>query len=314
MAETSEERQISNATVTIGIPVFNGAETLFRTVESALSQTYAKCRIHISDNASTDATPEIAQALARQRENIIYTRHDVSLGLMGNFHYPLASADTEYFMWLPADDYIAPDYIERMLQELEADHTLVSCVSHVRFVGEDGASHIARGTYPLLGDPLTNLADFLCNPDDNCRSYGLYRTAPLLAAFPRWYFHAYDWAISAATLTYGKHAEVAEILMIRDRTPAEKYLRAIARDNQSLLNRLFPLLPMTWYLIFTQKIPIDRRVACALFHTNIAKHVEYMSLLHPAYYRITRRFWVFWNRYIDWRLLRVARSKRPVIP
>ena len=104
-----------SARVTIGIPVYNGADTLRQAVESALAQTRPADLIHISDNASTDGTAAVGRELAVRHPSVIYTRHDASLGLSGNFAHVLDRADTEYFMWLAADDYIEAAYVERAL-------------------------------------------------------------------------------------------------------------------------------------------------------------------------------------------------------
>ena len=45
--------------VTVGLPTFNRAEGLERAAASVLAQTYEHLELVISDNASTDATPEL---------------------------------------------------------------------------------------------------------------------------------------------------------------------------------------------------------------------------------------------------------------
>ena len=45
--------------VTIGLPVYNGANFLADAVESVLGQTFTDLQLVICDNASTDATPEL---------------------------------------------------------------------------------------------------------------------------------------------------------------------------------------------------------------------------------------------------------------
>jgi len=289
--------------VTVGVPVFNGATTLCRAVESILRQTYSDCSVHISDNASTDETAEVARALANQYRNVIFTHHPTSLGPAGNFRFVLQQAETEYFMWLAADDYIEPTYVERTLAALEAGPTLVACVSRVRFVRSDGSTRLASGTDPLLADPAANLAVYLSDPSYNARFYSLYRTVALRRAFPPSHFHGFDWAVAAGTLLYGKHAEIPDILMVRDETPLENYMRAVPNDNHSMIARVFPLLPMTRDLIFRQKMPITSQILKALLYINIQKHMEYMGMWHPFYMKLTRPIWLFWRRNVSWRLV-----------
>ncbi len=175
---------MSSGAVTVGIPVYNGAATLRRTVESVLAQTHRVAVVHISDNSSTDETPQIAQALADANETVRFTRHAASLGMSGNFGFVLQQAETEYFMWLAADDTIEPTYVERTLAALDADPNLVACVSRARFATDDGTIRPTHGTYPLLADTVTNLAAYLTDPSDNTRIFGLYRYSAAAARLP----------------------------------------------------------------------------------------------------------------------------------
>lgn len=271
--------------VTIGIPVFNGARTLRHAVASALAQTCPADVIHISDNASTDATPEIARALAVQDRRVRYTRHAASLGLSGNFGFVLRQAATNYFMWLAADDRIEPTYVERMREALDADPGLVACVSLARFVRPDGSERMVDGTYPLLSDAAANLATYLSAPCDNTRIFGLYRTAALRDAFPPRHFHAYDLAVAAGTLLHGWHRELPEILMVRDETPSVAYVKNVRQENRSRfgVRRLFPLLPLTAFLVRRLRIPLRRPVLKALLKINLEAHLNYAGYNYPRY-------------------------------
>lgn len=293
---------VGKAKVTVGVAVYNGAATLRRAVESILHQTAGPCAIHISDDASSDNSADVAQTLANEYDSVTLTRQTSNLGPTGNFRFLLERANTEYFMWLAADDYLKPTYIERTMACLDADPTLVACVSHVCFVKPDGTTRLARGTYPLLADPETNLAVYFSDPSDNSRFYSLYRTEPLRAVFPHSHCHAFDWAAVAGTLRYGKHCQTPEVLMIRDETPAQNYIKAIPIDNRSAAARIFPLAPMTRDLIFRQKIPLGMRVLKALLYINVEKHTEYMAAFHPQYMKATKLIWYIWSRYIGWRL------------
>jgi glycosyltransferase involved in cell wall biosynthesis len=287
--------------VTVGIPAYNAADTLRRAVESALAQSWPADLIHISDNASTDATPEIGRELATRHERVAFTRHDTSLGLFGNFGFVLRQAQTEYFMWLAADDYIEPTYVEKMLQKLEADPGTIACVSRARFVcSQYGTTRLAEGTYSLLSDTVSNLALYFSCPSDNTRIFALYRTRVLQGAFTPRYFHAFDFAIIAGTLLHGgRHMEVPEILMVRDETPKIAYTLGAHRDNTSMLGRLLPVLAMTVDLIRRQRVPLRWPVIKALLKINLEKHLEYALLYSPRYGKAIRPFL---RNYVLWRL------------
>ena len=293
----------SGPRITVGVIVYNGALTLRRSVESILNQSYQKYIIHISDDGSRDSTPEVGRSLAAEHSTVVFTRQPRNLGPANNFRFLLERAGTEYFMWLAADDYLEPTYLERMISMLDADQSLVACVSRIWFVKPDGSRRLAEGTYPLLADPLTNLAVYLSQPRDNSRLYALYRTGPLRKAFPRSHFHAFDWAAVAGTLVQGKHAEVADVLMVRDETPRERYVKSIRADNSWGVARLFPLSVMTYDLLIRQRIPLTSPILKALLYLNIEYHCLYMKMFYPRYMKITRHIWAIWYRYFSWRLV-----------
>ena len=294
--------------VTVGVPVYNGGLTLQRAVESILHQTHPHCLIHISDNGSTDTTAAVGQALAAAHSTVTYTRQPTNLGPSPNFRFLLQQATTPYFMWLAADDVLEPTYIERMLAVLESDSGLVTCVSQVRFERPDGSSRLAGGSYPLQGDIVANLVAYLLNPHDNARVYGLHRTLPLQRAFPTSHFLiGFDYALMAGTLLYGRHAEVPDVLMVRDDTPLQAYMVQIRRHARWWLERVIPLLPMTIDLLFRQRIPLRPPVLKALLYANLVLHFEYAQAFHPRYARLEP----FVRRHLMWRLETRAGTGQP---
>jgi glycosyltransferase involved in cell wall biosynthesis len=290
--------------VTVGVIVYNGALTLRRAVESILNQSCESFAIHISDDGSRDSTPEVGRSLAAEHSRVVFTQQPRNLRSANNFRFLLEGANTEYFMWLAADDYLEPTYLERMISILDVDRSFVACVSHVWLVKPDGSRRLAEGTYPLSADPCTNLAVYLSQPNDNSRLYALYRTGPLRKAFPRSHFHGFDWAAVAGTLLYGGHAEVADVLMVRDDTPNEHYRKSVRADNPWGIARLFPLAIMTYDLLIRQKIPMTRPILKALVYLNVDHHLLYMRMFHPSYMILTSYMWRMWDRYLSWRLVK----------
>lgn len=287
--------------VTIGMPVYNNGRTLQRAIDSLLAQTFPASKIIISDDCSTDDTESIGRAYARADHRIEYFRQNQNLGYQ-NFRYVLEKATTPFFMWAAGDDYWYPEFIAANLDFLRSNPSFVASISKVIFVRETQHNFLSGGTYPLVGDVKHNIACYLSAPQDNSRMYGLFRTEVLKKSFPKKSFHAYDWGLCAATLVYGKHNELPETLMLRDYTPPSRYVHLVQKDHTNPVLRLFPLAAMTFWLIFTARIPLSRRIISALFSLNLEKHWEYCATFHPTYFRWTARGRILWNRYIDWRL------------
>ena len=104
----------------IGIPVFNGATTVGRAIESVLGQTLADFELLVSDNASTDMTEAVCRGYAGRDPRIRYTRHPKPISPLDNFYTVLEGARAPYFMWLAADDYVLPRLLEQALSVLDA--------------------------------------------------------------------------------------------------------------------------------------------------------------------------------------------------
>lgn len=126
------------ATVTIGMPVRNGAEYVEEAIRSLLAQTEKDFILHISDNCSDDKTPEICARLAAEDARIHYERQTRNLGAAGNFEYLLRAARTPFFMWAAHDDTLEPDFLAETLGLLGESPDAIGAVTAVRFVDHSG--------------------------------------------------------------------------------------------------------------------------------------------------------------------------------
>ncbi len=133
--------------VSIGLPVYNGERYLAEAIESILSQTYRHFELIICDNASTDATEQICRRLATQDIRIRYFRNVANLGAVRNFNLAAERASGKYFRWAAHDDRIAPEYLARCVEALEADPTIVLCHCQVKVIDENGAE-VKNFDYP----------------------------------------------------------------------------------------------------------------------------------------------------------------------
>lgn len=127
------------ALVSIGMPVYNGQEFLANGIESILKQTHADLELIISDNASTDQTPEICRSYAEKDSRIRYVRHEKNLGAARNFNCTFEHARGDYFKWAACDDMCLPDYIQRCVEMFaEAPPEVVLCYPKTTLISQSG--------------------------------------------------------------------------------------------------------------------------------------------------------------------------------
>jgi glycosyltransferase involved in cell wall biosynthesis len=111
--------------LTVGMPVYNGAATLEAAIRSVLDQTLRDLEVVISDNGSTDATPEICRRLAGEDPRIRYIRQERALSPTDNFRFVLNEAKAPFFMWAAHDDLRDADIGEKLVAALQANPAAV---------------------------------------------------------------------------------------------------------------------------------------------------------------------------------------------
>ncbi len=110
--------------VTVGIPTYNRAEGLDRTLRSITSQTYRNLEILVSDNCSPNsAVMETALRYANADPRIKYHRQITNIGAVANFFALAELAQGEYFMWAADDDWWDDNFVMESLELLQSHPT-----------------------------------------------------------------------------------------------------------------------------------------------------------------------------------------------
>ena len=124
---------MANDLVTICIPTFNRGKFLPLALESASSQSYQNIEILVTDNHSTDDTPEIVRSFSEKDPRISYHRHQRNIGMVGNFNSGLRLARGSLVKILCDDDFLAPDCIDKSVEVFRRypDVELVACSRQV---------------------------------------------------------------------------------------------------------------------------------------------------------------------------------------
>lgn len=138
------------ARVSVCIPTYRGAATLAATLGSVLAQDCDGLEAVVADDASDDATVEVARAVDDPRVRVLAA--DRNLGPTANWDRAVAAATGTYLKVMGQDDLLLPGCLAAQAGVLRAEPevALVACRRDV--VGPDGRVLFAgRGLGGLLG-------------------------------------------------------------------------------------------------------------------------------------------------------------------
>lgn len=99
-------------TISVVIPTYNYAQFLAQAIDSVLAQTFRPLEIIVADDGSTDNTKDV---VAQYGDKIVY-RYFEHRGICAIRQDLLTEIKGEWFFNLDADDWIEPDFLERMQQ------------------------------------------------------------------------------------------------------------------------------------------------------------------------------------------------------
>jgi glycosyltransferase involved in cell wall biosynthesis len=163
------------------MPVYNGERFLREAVESVLAQTLPDFELIISDNASTDRTPEILQELARSDRRIRILKSTRNLGAAWNYNRVFRASRAPYFRWANADDRFDPRLHEECLRALEEHPDAVLAYGGTVLVDVTGARIDSYDDNLDLRDssPVRRFTEFLKRVGLTNVIYGLMRAGAM---------------------------------------------------------------------------------------------------------------------------------------
>lgn len=168
---------ISNPRITIGMPVYNGKETIEASINSILHQSFKNFILIISDDASEDGTDKICKLYAGLDSRIQYIRQEKNIGLYANFKYLVSRCETEYFSWISQDDLRSRNFLDTNIRFLDENLMYVGATSPNKFIG---AHYTKSIDFSLEGGVESRTLIFLRNLlDSHAVLYSVFRTDKL---------------------------------------------------------------------------------------------------------------------------------------
>jgi hypothetical protein len=98
-------------TVAVCMGTYNQALYIEECIASILAQSRAASEIWISDDASSDRTQEVMEALCQRHPTVHYYRQPKNLGIAENLSWVLAQPKTDLIARIDSDDRMEPEYL-----------------------------------------------------------------------------------------------------------------------------------------------------------------------------------------------------------
>jgi hypothetical protein len=118
------------------LPAYNSAGTLPRAIESVLAQTWPAHEIIVVDDASSDATREVA---ARFGARIRYLRREFNAGVSAARNRGAEQASGDWLAFLDADDWYFPERLRLHAEWIAQDPGLDFLTGDYEYRDESGA-------------------------------------------------------------------------------------------------------------------------------------------------------------------------------
>jgi glycosyltransferase involved in cell wall biosynthesis len=132
------------------IPVYNGADFVGQALASIAQQRPGDIDVIVSDNASTDATPDILASWS-DRLPMRIIRRPQTMPMRDHFNALLDEVDSDAYMLLCHDDYLAaPDALAKARGALDANPDISAVYCDLLYVNEHGRQ-LARRSFDRDG-------------------------------------------------------------------------------------------------------------------------------------------------------------------
>ena len=263
-----------NPTISIGLAVYNGEKYLAQAIDSILAQTYKDFELILSDNASTDGTAEICRRYAAQDARIRYYRNKTNIGGANNENQTFRLSRGKYFRWAAHDDMLAPTLLEKCVEVMDGDPSIVLCHTAIVEIDENGNTiKITSRDNGSSSKPYERFQRIASSRDFCEETYGLIRSDIMSKTRLQLNYTASDRTLLCELSLYGRFHQIDEPLFYKRFHPGNVYLDWRSRmawfDSTFKGKIVFPF----WMQFFDYFVTIHR---VRLSWTDKARCYSYM--------------------------------------
>lgn len=265
--ESTQNTHIKTPLLSVGLPVYNGAQWIVDAIESILEQSFADFELIITDNASTDETETICRDFAIRDERVKYHRNPINIGLFRNFDRAFELSSGQFFKWAADSDFCLELFFEKCVAVLEArpDAVLVYPQAYLLMVDMHGKEVISEyfDDFNLEDErPSERFIKYLNREKINNTMHGIIRSSALRKTSLIRPLPGSDISMVAELSLLGKFIEVPERLFVRRfdaQTSSLLMSKEIAKERKTpLAASLAQKIDLhTYRFISTYKAPIS---------------------------------------------------------
>lgn len=144
--------------VSIIMPCYNAQQFIAESIDSVLAQTYHDWELVVTDDKSSDHTPEIVQRYCEKDPRIKLYLPGIHQGIAQTRNHSLSKACGRFVAFLDNDDMWTPTKLEHQVQFM-LDNDLAFCYGNYELLNEDGSK--TGKTIRHAG--IINYRKYLCN-------------------------------------------------------------------------------------------------------------------------------------------------------
>jgi glycosyltransferase involved in cell wall biosynthesis len=170
--------------VTIGMPLYNEAKCIAKTIESVLSQRFTDFQLIISDNASTDNTLLICKEYASRDKRIRLIENSSNIGSSDNFKKVFTLSNSQYFAWVSGHDLWHIDFLSKCVDGLNKNPSVALYYPRSVWIDENDRElgDAGRGIETRGLDLISRFQVVLWGMGYGAPIYGLMRSSALKQA------------------------------------------------------------------------------------------------------------------------------------
>ncbi len=143
--------------ITVGLPVYQGAAHMAKTLDCLQRQTYPHFEAIISVDGNDQETAEACRPFLSD-PRFRMTVHRERLDWFGNFNWLLQQDLKEFFCYRQHDDTTAPEFFEVLLRNADADPQAAAVYCDCQWEGGRSDVEVAPS---IEGDPLERMLQYI---------------------------------------------------------------------------------------------------------------------------------------------------------